>query len=137
MGELVYIEDMAAKKTERLQIVLSPDDLAHLDEWRRIQPDLPNRSEAVRRLIGFKASSADWEEMLEESAKIDIDDIPSGRRKLLIGQAIAKGIMAMSAEDHPAYSNMVELFAILTKEYPNEAWMAVMPHALSDIYNRA
>lgn len=29
-----------------------PDELATgIDEWRRVQPDIPTRSEAVRRLI--------------------------------------------------------------------------------------
>jgi len=38
-------------KTRRLQLVMSDGDLARLDEWRRRQPDIPNRSEAVRRMI--------------------------------------------------------------------------------------
>ena len=29
----------------------SPEFLARLDQWRRKQPDLPNRSEAIRRLV--------------------------------------------------------------------------------------
>lgn len=38
-------------KTERMQLVLSLEELRLLDEYRRSQEDLPNRSEAVRRLI--------------------------------------------------------------------------------------
>jgi hypothetical protein len=137
MGELVYIDDMAAKKTERLQIVLSPDDLSNLDEWRRLQADLPNRSEAVRRLIGFKAPTAEWERLLEHANEIDTEALPDSRKRLLIGRAIAKGIVAMSEQTHPPYSDMAALWAILTKDYPSEAWMAVMPPALSDLFDQA
>lgn len=38
-------------QTERLQMRVSPDFLAKVDEWRRTQADLPNRSEAIRRLV--------------------------------------------------------------------------------------
>lgn len=36
---------------------MDPEELAQVDEWRRAQPDLPSRAEAVRRLIqiGLKA----------------------------------------------------------------------------------
>jgi metal-responsive CopG/Arc/MetJ family transcriptional regulator len=34
-----------------VQVRLKDDLLASLDEWRRKQPDLPNRPEAMRRLI--------------------------------------------------------------------------------------
>jgi hypothetical protein len=49
---------MPADMTERMQLVLSPEDKVAIDEWRRAQPDLPSRSEAVRRLIrlGMKAA---------------------------------------------------------------------------------
>jgi hypothetical protein len=35
----------------RLQLVVTPDFLASVDDWRRQQPDLPNRSEAIRRMV--------------------------------------------------------------------------------------
>lgn len=38
-------------QTERLQMRVSLDFLAKVDNWRRKQPDLPNRSEAIRRLV--------------------------------------------------------------------------------------
>lgn len=41
----------ADNQTERLQMRVSADFLAKVDEWRRAQPDLPNRSEAIRRLV--------------------------------------------------------------------------------------
>lgn len=133
MGEVHYLDEMAEKKTERLQIVLAPTDLEMLDEWRRIQSDLPNRSEAVRRLIGFGLSIEEWEELLKDSAMVNVAELSEGRRDMLIGKAIAKGIMAMSKEPHPAHSDMAEMFAILTEDYPKEAWMAIMPKAFGDL----
>jgi metal-responsive CopG/Arc/MetJ family transcriptional regulator len=45
---------------QRVQLVISKGQVREIDEWRRQQPDLPSRSEAIRRLIeaGLKASSA-------------------------------------------------------------------------------
>ena len=52
----VYVSHMADQlKTKRLQLVMSERDLSLLDEWRRRQADIPNRSEAVRRMIGILA----------------------------------------------------------------------------------
>ena len=44
-------------KTERFELRMAPEELAQVDEWRRKEPDLPPRAEAVRRLIqlGLKA----------------------------------------------------------------------------------
>lgn len=36
---------------ERLNLTVEPEIVRMIDEWRRKQPDLPNRSEAMRRLI--------------------------------------------------------------------------------------
>jgi hypothetical protein len=36
---------------QRLQLVISKGQIRTVDEWRRQQPDLPSRSEAIRRLI--------------------------------------------------------------------------------------
>jgi hypothetical protein len=36
---------------QRLQLIISKGQIAAIDEWRRAQPDLPNRSAAIRRLI--------------------------------------------------------------------------------------
>lgn len=42
---------------QRVQLVASKAQIRTVDEWRRRQPDLPSRSEAIRRLIeaGLKA----------------------------------------------------------------------------------
>jgi metal-responsive CopG/Arc/MetJ family transcriptional regulator len=39
------------KKTVRLQLVMGESEVQALDDWRRRQRDVPNRSEAIRRLI--------------------------------------------------------------------------------------
>jgi hypothetical protein len=36
---------------QRVPLNIDPDQLQAIDEWRRVQPDLPSRSEAIRRLI--------------------------------------------------------------------------------------
>jgi hypothetical protein len=43
---------MAEPLDQRIQLVISQGQAREIDEWRRGQPDLPNRSEAIRRLIG-------------------------------------------------------------------------------------
>lgn len=35
----------------RLQLVLPRELMLRLDEWRRLQKDIPSRSEAIRRLM--------------------------------------------------------------------------------------
>ena len=44
-------------KDLRVPVMMSVADVSAIDEWRRRQPDLPSRSEAIRRLveIGLKA----------------------------------------------------------------------------------
>jgi hypothetical protein len=44
-------------ETRRLNLVASAAWVRKIDDWRRQQPDLPNISEAIRRLveIGLKA----------------------------------------------------------------------------------
>jgi len=46
-----------AEKMVQLMIRAAPDMIARIDEWRRIQPDLPNRAEAVRRLVEIGLTS--------------------------------------------------------------------------------
>lgn len=41
----------ADNQTERLQMRVSPEFLVEVDNWRRKQADIPNRSEAIRRLV--------------------------------------------------------------------------------------
>jgi len=46
-----YTPYMAREKTQLLQMRVSPEWLAEIDEWRRKQSDLPSRAEAIRRLV--------------------------------------------------------------------------------------
>jgi hypothetical protein len=40
-----------ADKMLQFMIRATPDLIARIDDWRRVQPDLPGRAEAVRRLV--------------------------------------------------------------------------------------
>jgi hypothetical protein len=44
-------------KDIRIPVMMAAPEVAAIDEWRRSQSDLPNRSEAIRRLVqmGLKA----------------------------------------------------------------------------------
>lgn len=42
-------------------IRLTAEQLASVDQWRRLQPDLPSRSEAIRRLVDLALSSNPFE----------------------------------------------------------------------------
>ena len=48
---------MVEKKTERLFLMISPSEKAAIQEWRRVQPDLPSLGEAVRRLVALGLAS--------------------------------------------------------------------------------
>lgn len=52
-----YSDDM---KTERLEMRAKPEWLAAIDDWRRRQPNIPSRTEAVRQLVelGLQAAQA-------------------------------------------------------------------------------
>jgi hypothetical protein len=41
-----------------LMVRLSPEQLLAVDNWRRQQPDLPNRTEAIRRLVDLALAKA-------------------------------------------------------------------------------
>jgi hypothetical protein len=52
-----YKHNMArALKEQRIPVMMSGDDVDAIDAWRRIQDDLPSRSEAVRRLVALGLS---------------------------------------------------------------------------------
>ncbi|HEV2620197.1 MAG TPA: hypothetical protein VGU23_09705 [Acidobacteriaceae bacterium] len=42
---------MAPEKLKRFEMRADDAFLRAVDEWRRVQQDLPNRSEAIRRLV--------------------------------------------------------------------------------------
>jgi hypothetical protein len=47
----MQISDVPKPLSERLNLSVSPDLLADLDEWRHVQLDIPGRAEAARRLL--------------------------------------------------------------------------------------
>lgn len=46
-----YVIPMAELKTKRFEMVAPPEWIALVDDWRRVQPELPSRAEAIRRLV--------------------------------------------------------------------------------------
>jgi len=48
---------MAPEKNQPFQMRVSRDWLSTIDDWRRQQPDIPSRAEAIRQLValGLKA----------------------------------------------------------------------------------
>jgi hypothetical protein len=48
---------MSEKLSESDQVRLAPAVLKTIDDWRGKQPDLPDRAEAIRRLVGLSISS--------------------------------------------------------------------------------
>jgi hypothetical protein len=47
----------APETGELIGVRLQPDPLAEVDNWRRKQPDLPSRAEAIRRLVELGLAS--------------------------------------------------------------------------------
>jgi hypothetical protein len=66
-GDMTSFQNVAAGQmppkldddTKRINMVASAAWVKKIDDWRRQQPDLPNISEAIRRLVelGLKAKS--------------------------------------------------------------------------------
>ena len=48
---LEHKSDQMPRLSHALTLKLTEGMVAEIDEWRRQQPDLPNRAEAIRRLI--------------------------------------------------------------------------------------
>jgi hypothetical protein len=48
-------DDEGEARSERLELRLSPSLIRAIDDWRRREPDLPVRSEAVRRMLWLAA----------------------------------------------------------------------------------
>lgn len=47
------MSESSEKHSTRVHIMMAQSELLAIDEWRRQQPDLPTRAEAIRRLIQF------------------------------------------------------------------------------------
>ena len=48
---MMYLHGMALEHDKVFQMRASAEFLRRIDDWRRVQADLPSRSEAIRRLI--------------------------------------------------------------------------------------
>ncbi|WP_374526545.1 hypothetical protein [Sphingopyxis sp.] len=46
-----YVVDMKEQKSGRFEMVTPPGWIEKIDDWRRKQPDIPPRAEAIRRLV--------------------------------------------------------------------------------------
>jgi metal-responsive CopG/Arc/MetJ family transcriptional regulator len=57
-----------ANATPRIQIVASDDWTAQVDEWRRTQPDIPSRSEAIRRLVQAQLEQHNRKRLVRQQA---------------------------------------------------------------------
>jgi hypothetical protein len=56
------------KKSERLNMVISAEELEQIEDWRRQQPKVPSRSEAIRQLIQIGLTST--QQRLSEAARL-------------------------------------------------------------------
>jgi hypothetical protein len=66
LSSMVY---MAEPLDQRVQLVTSKAQVRAIDEWRRRQPDLPSRSEAIRRLINAALNAVSNGPKRERSTK--------------------------------------------------------------------
>lgn len=66
---------MYRERNERLQIMLSPEELEAIDDWR-FKRRMPSRASAVRELLrlGLRAEGMDWAEPHEKSADFGVLD---------------------------------------------------------------
>lgn len=53
------------KMDQLIQVRCNGQFLRHLDEWRRAEPDLPTRAEAIRRIVSERLRKAELAEMEE------------------------------------------------------------------------
>lgn len=63
VAQYMYVRRMAdEKKDQRIPIMMTASEVGRVDEWRRNQPDLPSRAEAIRRLIeiGLDMNAANY-----------------------------------------------------------------------------
>lgn len=51
MGEFAILNGMDEPRDIRVTTMMSKTEVSAIDRWRAQQPDVPNRSEAIRRLV--------------------------------------------------------------------------------------
>lgn len=47
------MNETGERHATRVHLMMTASELRAIEEWRRQQPDLPTRAEAIRRLIGL------------------------------------------------------------------------------------
>lgn len=52
---------MTDKRTQRIHISMSEDEVTAVDRWRRIQSDIPSRADAIRQLVALGLEAAQKE----------------------------------------------------------------------------
>jgi hypothetical protein len=73
---------MSDNPTKTYTIRLDPDFWPPVDAWRRKQPDIPTRAEAVRRLVGAG---------LDDAIRFNVGDKMTGDNPRIDGARRAKG----------------------------------------------
>jgi hypothetical protein len=58
-----------ASAVKRLQLIAPVDWLKRIDAWRRHQPNLPTRSEAIRELVSLALDAAEKSEARKPKGK--------------------------------------------------------------------
>ncbi len=67
-NEVMGVGMAPSPSSDRMQLVTTPEFLRLVDEWRRKQPDIPNRSEAIRRMVKLAAEAHEKAEAGEDDA---------------------------------------------------------------------
>ncbi|MBO6808455.1 hypothetical protein [Thalassospira sp.] len=67
------------KRLDRFEMRVSSEFMAIIDEWRRTQPDIPSRAEALRRLAfsGFMVPSDTALKLIEHAVAHPTEEIAS------------------------------------------------------------
>ena len=82
-------------KTERFEMRFDPETLDQVDTWRRDQPNLPSRAEALRRLVGVGLAMTDRDEV----------EISDGEKLILM---MLRNLIDPHQEDNKADAEFVE-----------------------------
>jgi len=66
LPNFVSFARMSELKSLRLQMVITPSQVARIDQWRGREPGVPSRSEAIRQLVEF---ALHWKELEAEGKR--------------------------------------------------------------------
>lgn len=103
------------EKTKLFQMRVDDSFIDLIDEWRRHQPGIPTRSEAVRRLVMIAAGNhdTDWQNVvkLSTAGKKPIPITDAMRQVQLSNDALDRIIRALSDLGEPDPFSAVEILA--------------------------